>query len=168
MTMPWGELQLAPKAYIFLLPLLSLVILGIGYLFIINAQKKIQRHGEAAMAGIITLTNILLGFSGIRIIKIASSVFEPLIDPRINQVFTPALVAFVVVYFLAPKFIEKFKEYGLITDPQTHAHPGMILSEPSARGGGLIFTVGVLITAVFFIKLKPIIGGNLYWSDKFL
>jgi UDP-GlcNAc:undecaprenyl-phosphate GlcNAc-1-phosphate transferase len=159
MTMPWGKLQLAPKSYIFLIPMISLVITGVGYLFIINARKKVQRHGETVMVGIITLANILLGISGLRIIKIASSVFEPLIDPRINQVLTPTLFSFVIVYFLAPKFIEKFKDYGLITDPKIHSHPGMLLSKPSARGGGLIFTVGVLITALFFIKLKPIIVG---------
>lgn len=161
MTMPWGTSQLAPKSYIFLLPALSLVILIGGLFFANNAKKRYQRYGESALIGIVTLANLLLCFSALRIVRVASSMFIPLVDPRIKQVITPALFAFTVVYFIAPRIIEKIKEHGIITDPQKHAHPGMVLTKPSARGGGVIFAVGVLITTILFIKPTPMILGIL-------
>lgn len=161
MTLPWGVEQLAPKILIFLLPLLSFVILLLGIFFISNAAIRIQRHGPAILTTIVTVTNLLLGYSVLRILNVTSSVFDPLFDPRLSQIFIPGLFAFMVSYFVAPWFINKFKEKGIITDPSIHKHPGMLLSKPSARGGGVIFIFGVLITSVLFLKATPMVIGIL-------
>jgi hypothetical protein len=144
MGMPWGTQQLAPKAHIFIIPVVATLVVSVGLYFTFNAINKFQRYGDSAIIAAVSTTNLLLAYSVIRIIRVASKIHEPLFDPRFNQIFTPALFSFVIVYFLAPKLIEIFKERGLVTDPQTHSHPGMILKKPSARGGGMIFTIGVL------------------------
>ena len=161
MGMPWGTQQLAPKAHIFIIPVVATLVVSVGLYFTFNAINKFQRYGDSAIIAAVSTTNLLLAYSVIRIIRVASKIHEPLFDPRFNQIFTPALFSFVIVYFLAPKLIEIFKERGLVTDPQTHSHPGMILKKPSARGGGMIFTIGVLLTAIFFVKPSPMIIGIL-------
>ncbi len=159
MTSAWGADQLAPRAYIFLIPLFSAFILFGGVFFINYAMSKYQRYGERVLIWIVTLANIFLAYSVLRIINISSQVFEPLFDPRFNQVLFPAIFSFLIVYTIAPRFIEKFKADGLVTDPQKHKHPGMLLDKPSARGGGVIFAIGVLAASVFFVKFTPMMWG---------
>lgn len=159
MTAPWGTDQLASRGYIFIIPLVSLLILAGGVFFIRYSLTKHQRYGERIMLGIITISNILLGYSALRILNNASTVYKPIFDPRFNQILIPASLAFLVTYLIAPRFIEKFKRGGLVTDPQKHQHPGMLLDKPSARGGGVIFAIGVLVTSIFFVKLTPMMTG---------
>jgi len=161
MTLPWGTAQLAPKANIFLIPLLSIVILLAGIFFISNAAIRIHRYGPEILTTIITTANLLLGFSAIRILNVSSSVSDSLIDPRLNQIFMPAIFAYIISYLVAPWFIDKFKKRGIVTDPSKHKHPGMLLAKPSARAGGVIFTFVVLITSVFFLKSTPMVLGIL-------
>ncbi len=158
-TKPWGELQLAPKNQIFIIPLMTLVITLFGLLFGYLAKKKYYRYGEDITYVFITVCNLLLTYSAIRIIQISSIPFEPLIYPLYLTMLPPAILAFGIVYLATPKIISILKENGIVTDPQLHMHPGMLLVKPSARGGGLIFTLGVIISSLFFVKMSPVFIG---------
>lgn len=161
LTMPWGEMQLADKSYIYLIPWISLLLVMAGLAFIYNAIAKYQRYGGTIILTIVTITNLLLAYSVVRIIHVSSDLFTPLINPGVNQIFLPAIVAFTVVYLSAPRFIEYLKDKGIVTDPKKHQHPGMVLVKPAVRGGGTIFTIGVLVTSIFFVKFSPMIIGIL-------
>jgi UDP-GlcNAc:undecaprenyl-phosphate/decaprenyl-phosphate GlcNAc-1-phosphate transferase len=160
-TMPWGTQQLTTRVHIFVLPALMALITSCSVVLIYFMKKFYLRYGTTLMYAFTTLCNLLLSYAIVRTIIVASSPFKPIIKPEYLNLMAPILVSFLVVYFATPKLMEKIKEKGVVTDPQKHNHPGMILTQPSARGGGVIFTLGVLVAALFFTKLTPTVVGLL-------
>lgn len=158
-TKPWGEFQLAPKNHIFVIPLMSFIVVSLGLFFGLVAKRKYFRYGEEITYFMITVCNLLLTYSIVRIVQIASIPFEPLIYPLYLTMVPPAILSFGIVYLLTPKIIGLLKENGIVTDPQLHRHPGMLLVQPSARGGGMIFALGFVVSSVFFIKISPVFIG---------
>lgn len=158
-TLPWGETQLADKTKIFLLPLFSLLIIAAGGLFSIYAKKNTLRYGDILTLLFSTVCVSLLTYSQLRIIFTASTPFAPIINPHLLKLFAPFSTAFLASYFLTPRFIKFAREKGLVTNPKIHEHPGMVLDKPSARGGGLVFTLSFLAISLLFVKLSPPIIG---------
>lgn len=156
---PWGDFQLDFKRNLFIIPLMTFAIVTTGLFFGAIFKKKYYRYGEDLSYVFITICNLLMTFSVVRIIQIASVPFEPLIYPLYLTIVPPAFLAFAIVYLITPKIIELLKENGIITDPQLHKHPGMLLVKPSARGGGAIFAIGVAVTSLFFVKISPVFIG---------
>lgn len=153
-TKPWGDYQLAAKGYIFLIPTMSALITTVGLYFTSHIKKQFLRYGEYVNLLFITISNFLLTYSLLRIIKVASTPFKPLIYPELLDLLVPFSIALMIVYFITPRFIEFAKERGLITNPDLHDHPGMILSKPSARGGGVVFVIGFILTSILFISFS--------------
>jgi len=130
-----------------------------GFLFAKYLSDKVARYGEGILLSFVTLCNALLTYSVFRLVQIASVPFKPIINPVYFQILVPLSFGFVISYLVAPKIISLMVERGVVTDPQAHAHPGMILKKPSARGGSLIFTLGVILASLLFVKIKPVTIG---------
>lgn len=153
-TKPWGDLQLVPKDKIVFIPLFSILFFLTGMLLIQQIKKHYLRYSEEVLIIFVCISNFFLTSSLVKIINAASTPFLPIINPYYAQLILPFLASFLLVLVLTPKFIDYAKDRNLVTNPTIHDHPGMALSKPSARGGGVVFTVGLLLTALFFIPLS--------------
>ncbi len=158
-TLPWGEKQLAAGTYIFLLPLLAWLIFFAGIVFVILAFKYHLRFGKEIITSSVIFALCVLAYSSVRIIFIASVPFEPFINPNVLNMAILLGLGFIVAYVIAPKVISYMFDNGIVTDPNIHKHPGMILVKPSARGGGIIFASAFIILSLIFIPLsKPVLA----------
>lgn len=147
----WGDYQLADKVWLYAIPAASFLIMGLGMALTVPVRRYYMRYG-VSLVGIFTVTaNLLLTFSLLRIIFNASVPFEPLIEPVYLDLIVPGAAALLAVYFILPRFISYAKSKDLETSPEIHTHPGMLLSEPSARGGGFIYGMAFLVLAVIFV-----------------
>lgn len=150
-TRLWGDYQLADKMWLYAIPAASLLAVVIGMLLTLPVRRYYIRYG-IYLIGIFTISaNLILTFSMLRIIYSASTPFDPLINPLYLDLLVPGFIAFLTIRFILPRFINFAKERDIVTSPEIHSHPGMLLSEPSARGGGFIYGIVFLILAVIFI-----------------
>lgn len=149
-TKLWGDYQLADKNYLYLIPLISAFITVLGLTFAIPARRYFFRYALNVINIFTIMANTLLTASLLRIIFRASIPFEPLINPTYLELTITGLVAFLLVNFVLPRFINYAKEKDIVTSPVLHDHPGMLLSQPSTRGGGFIYGMAFLILAIFF------------------
>ncbi len=158
-TLPWGEKQLAYSEFIFLLPIFAWLIFFTGIVFVLVGSKYHLRYGKEITTNSVTMALVLLAYSSIRIIYIASEPFEPLVNPNLLYMCVLFGLSFGVAYLVAPKVIQFMTERGIVTDPNIHKHPGMVLVKPSARGGGVIFAVSFVTLCLVFIPLtKPVMA----------
>ena len=153
-SMPWGEMQLTDKANILALPILAWVILIVGVALILGAQKYHLRYGKEIISIAVFLFCGMLALSTIRIIFLASVPFEPLINPLTLRMLFLFILSLSFSYLLAPRIIGLMTARGIVTDPNTHKHPGMVLVKPSARGGGIIFALSFAAVALLFVPMS--------------
>jgi UDP-GlcNAc:undecaprenyl-phosphate/decaprenyl-phosphate GlcNAc-1-phosphate transferase len=66
-------------------------------------------------------------------------------------IFFPLIVAFLTTAILTPISIVLIKKAGLVDDPKTHKHPGIIHKKAIPRGGGIALFFGIVITGIFFL-----------------
>jgi len=157
-TRIWGDFQMAPKFNLYLIPLVSLTINIVG-LFLALLNKFFIRYLEDIIWYLIFFTNLFLSGSVLRIIRIASVPFKPLVDPLYIGLIPAFFFAFVSIRIFMPYFIEYAKRKKIITNPKIHNHPGMILQSPSARGGGFVYALVFLFSAIIFVGFeKNLIG----------
>ena len=158
-TMPWGDPQLAGKSAVFLLPILSSVILILGLLLFFALEKQFIRHLSDVIGWFISVSNVMIACRFGRSRLTRWSPFESLINPLYVSLIMPFVVALLLVHFLLPYFIKYVKVKDIVTDPEIHSHPGMILTRPSARAGGAFYAVVFVVVAVFFVGLtKEFLG----------
>jgi len=69
------------------------------------------------------------------------------------SIFFPLIIAFLVTATITPVSIILIKKIGLLDDPKTHKHPGIIHRKITPRGGGIPLFVGIVLTAIFFLPL---------------
>jgi len=69
------------------------------------------------------------------------------------SIFFPLIIAFLITAVITPASIILIKKIGLLDDPRTHKHPGIIHRKITPRGGGIPLFVGIVSTAVFFLPL---------------
>ena len=154
-TRMWGDYQLVEKSWLYLFPIAAFLIMAVGLIFTIPIRRYYVRYG-VTLVGIFTISsNILLTYSLLRIIFKASAPFEPVINPTYLDLLIPAFVAFMSMHFVLPRFIKYAQERDIVTSPQIHSHPGMLLSEPSARGGGFVYGIAFLVLAIVFVGFPP-------------
>lgn len=146
----WGEYQLASKFSIFLIPLMMLAISLVGLLFILLNKRYVQFFEDIVWMFVL-VSNLILMASVFRIIQIASLPFKPFINPLYMGLIPYFVAAFLLMYLIMPYFIDFAQRKKLVTNPQIHDHPGMILQSPSARGGGFVYSLVFLLSAVLFI-----------------
>ncbi len=150
-TKLWGDYQLADRYWLYSIPAASLAIVALGLLLTIPVRRYYVRYGVSLIGFFTIFANIILTFSLLRIIFNASTPFEPLVNPVYLDLLVPGLLAFIAMHFILPRFISYAKEKDLVTSPEIHSHPGMLLSEPSARGGGFVYGMVFLIMAAVFV-----------------
>lgn len=158
-TMPWGDPQLAQKDAIFMIPIMSSLVLIAGIILYFLLNRFFFRYLADVVGWFISVTNIMLSYAVYYIVVSASGIFDSLINPLYVSLLLPFLVAFCLVYFLLPYFIDFVKVKDIITDPEIHSHPGMILTKPSARAGGAFFAVIFVLVSVFFVGFSQQLMG---------
>ncbi len=149
-TKTWGDYQLAPKFSIFLIPLMMLAISFVGLLFVLLNKYYIQFFEDIVWMFVLS-SNLVLAASSFRIIQVASLPFKPFINPLYIGLVPYAVAAYLLMFLIMPYFIDYAQRKKLITNPQIHDHPGMILQAPSARGGGFVYSLVFLLSAFLFI-----------------
>jgi UDP-GlcNAc:undecaprenyl-phosphate GlcNAc-1-phosphate transferase len=75
--------------------------------------------------------------------------------------FSPFLLALLTSFLLSPFYVRLMEKWKIVTDPSKHFHPGMILKQPSARGGGLFFGILFVLLSLLFVPLSPKVSGVL-------
>lgn len=154
----WGDSQLVDRNLLYLIPLISLAITLLGAVFFIPVKHFYIKHA-LTLIGIATISaNLLLSFSLVRIIFIASSPFQPVIDPLYLDLLLPGILSFIAMMLVLPRFIEYAKKIDLVTNPALHDHPSMVLKAPSARGGGFIYGMLFLFLGIVFVGIPQNMG----------
>jgi UDP-GlcNAc:undecaprenyl-phosphate GlcNAc-1-phosphate transferase len=157
-TKLWGDEWLAPKSYLYLIPVVTMGITLFGAVLTLVNKYYIKYFYELIF-GSMVVCQLLLTFSIVRIIFSASVPFTPLIDPRFLPLLVPFVVSYFVMYFFLPNFIDFAQKRRLITNPALHSHPGMVLHSPSARGGGFIYGGVFLLLAFIFVGFSKLYFG---------
>jgi UDP-GlcNAc:undecaprenyl-phosphate GlcNAc-1-phosphate transferase len=163
-TRLWGEDQLAGKSSLFLIPAISIIISLIGFLFIHYLNAKFYKYGAQIVAFAVTFCHTFLTYSLFRIIGKALLVQNPLISLGFMQMFIPFLLSLFMSLLLSPFYVRLMEKWKIVTDPSKHSHPGMILKQPSARGGGLFFSILLLTLTLIFVPLSTEVAGILILS----
>jgi UDP-GlcNAc:undecaprenyl-phosphate/decaprenyl-phosphate GlcNAc-1-phosphate transferase len=68
-------------------------------------------------------------------------------------IFYPLIIAFFITTIVTPISLILIRKMGLLDDPKTHRHPGIIHKKIIPRGGGIPFFIGIVITGMFFLPL---------------
>lgn len=77
----------------------------------------------------------------------------------LNLSLLPALIAFLLAFFITPFVIKLAEKIGIIDDPATNKHIKVIHTYPVPRGGGLAIFLALSISALMFIHVdKHLIG----------
>ncbi len=150
-TRIWGDYQLADKSWLYLIPVISFLIMLVGLLFSIPIRRYYVRYGLNLITIFTLSSNALLTYSLLRIIFKASTPFDPLIEPLYLDLIIPFAVAFFAMHFTLPRFVKYAQDKDIVTSPDLHSHPGMLLAEPSARGGGFLYGMAFLLLAAVFV-----------------
>jgi len=153
-TKNWGLEMLTNKSNILIIPVVSTLIALISYFLVRFSEKYYQYLFHEIIFYFSVILNLVLTFSLTQIIK--KTTFSNLffLDYVGSELLNSFFIAFIITVGIAPYFISLYEKYGLITDPKKHQHPGMLLKNPSARGGGLIFAFAFSITALISSKLN--------------
>lgn len=157
-TKYWGDYWLAPKNYIYLIPLTSFCIFILGLILVVVNRFYVKYFYELIWT-VVIFSMAFLTYSIFRIINSASVPFDPIINPVVIPLALPLATAFFITYFILPGFIDYAQSKKLITNPSIHEHPGMVLKAPSARGGGLIYGAVILVVAVMFLGVSKNFSG---------
>jgi len=166
-TLPWGEVRLVNNNFLFAIPLISFC------LWLFNQGVRIW----ATEIKYLNLTvSLILLWSLFKIIAAVSPLW-PHAYFDFKNIILPAGLGLITSYLLSRPLISLVKKLGLIDDPKTHQHPGMLLKKPTPRGGSLIFFLSFLICSLVVVPLGEIpwgilVGGALYTGlglldDKF-
>ena len=157
-TKIWGDMQLAPKSNIYVIPLISVLISLFG-LFLILFNRYHIRYLPQTVWFFVISANLFLFYSVVRIIFSSSSPFPPLIPPQYMRLLPVFFAAYLFVNFILPYFIEFAHKQRLITNPDIHGHPAMVLKTPSARGGGFVYGIAVVILSILFVGVNEQFSG---------
>ena len=69
------------------------------------------------------------------------------------SIFFPLITAFLITIIVTPISLVLIKKMGLLDNPKTHKHPGIIHKKTVPRGGGIPFFIGIAIAGLFFLPL---------------
>lgn len=150
-SQPWGEPQLTTKGHLLIIPLITSILIPLGFFLFYIAKKYYLLKAQKLVLITLTIANIINTVALIRIIYIATINFTPIIPSIYKNLFVLFSVSFILLLIFTPYFIKLFISKGLITSPQTD-HPGMVLRHAVTRGGGFVFSIFVFIISVFLVK----------------
>lgn len=158
-TKEWGLTQLADKIYLYTFPVLTFFACVVTLVLGFFNKKFFLRYGNFTVFTLCFCYAIILSLSMFRIISISLPDTVFFIPQVYMQYVLPFLFSFIFSLLATPIFIKFAQDKGIVTQPSIHKHPGMVLTNPSARGGGFVYTLVFLISSVFFITPSlPVIG----------
>ncbi len=155
-TKNWGLDVLAYKNNILVIPFVATLIIIFSFLVLKISERLLQFKIDSIIYFSATISNLVLTFSLVNIIKKVTYSNLFFLDFVGTELLNSFFFSLILSLSLTPIFMNIFKKYGLITDPKKHQHPGMILKQPSVRGGGLIFALSFAITSLLYTKAVPI------------
>lgn len=151
-TKNWSLEILAPKEDVLVIPFISVVLI-ITCVFIIQLSKKLlQFKFQNIFFTFTVIGNLVLTYSLVSIIKRTTYSNLFFLDFIGTELLNSFFISLILSFALTPLMLGIFKKYGLITDPKKHQHPGMILKQPSVRGGGLVFAISFTISSLLLTK----------------
>lgn len=68
-------------------------------------------------------------------------------------IFFPLIIAFLITAVVTSISLGVIKKMGLLDDPKTHRHPGIIHKKIIPRGGGIPLFIGIVLAGIFFLPL---------------
>lgn len=154
-TRSWGEGQLIPANYLYAIPLISVILLaacmGVSNMFY---KDKNSKEGVHTTFILLTITIGSLGYSLLRAVQKASVPYPSLIDRNVVSLLPLIAISFIICFLIVPYVIRLARHYNIVTDPNLHSHPGMILKKPSARAGAAAFYVAFVVVSLIFIPIS--------------
>ncbi|MBI4089388.1 MAG: undecaprenyl/decaprenyl-phosphate alpha-N-acetylglucosaminyl 1-phosphate transferase [Candidatus Levybacteria bacterium] len=69
------------------------------------------------------------------------------------MVIFPFITAFILTTLVTPISLLIIRKIGLLDDPKTHKHPGIIHKKVTPRGGGIPLFIGIIVAGIFFLPL---------------
>lgn len=166
-TLPWGLDQLAPTFFLLALPIIGLVLL----IFNLTIRTWAKEVGYLSL-----IVNLLLLLSMVKIIGSISPLW-PHFYFDLKNIIAPAGVAALLSWGLSKPAVSLARKLGIIDDPATHKHPGMLLNKPTPRAGATVFLFSFLVTVFLIVPMDQIpwgiiLGAILYvalgvFDDKF-
>jgi len=97
LTKYWGNFQLAPKTHIIIIPFISIGVTAIGLILMAFLNRYFVRYAVDVMSFVITFFNLSISYQLIRLVKISSSPFNPLL----NSVFFDLAIPLIFIFILA-------------------------------------------------------------------
>lgn len=70
------------------------------------------------------------------------------------MIFLSLITAFFITVLITPLSIIFIKKMGLMDNPKTHRHPGIIHKKTIPRGGGIPLFLGIVLAGIFFLPLS--------------
>lgn len=151
-TLPWSQLVLSPRENILILFVFSIVISTLGYILSIRELALSNYSLTRVYSVTTTISNLILIFFIFRIINVVS-ITEPQIPREFKLLIFPAAFAFITTMLVTPLVIKLAYKLKFIDDPLSHKHPGMLITKPTPRAGGLAFLIGILIPSIVFLPI---------------
>lgn len=159
-SLPWGLRQLATPLQLTLLPLLALSLLFFN-LILTEVYLQKQERVLAKVTAWFTLFNVfLLIFALYRIINLVAA---PNTLPALlrEAVFIPMALTFLAALIITPFTLQLSEKWGLIDNPKTHQHPGMLLTKATPRAGALPAFLAIALVSLLFIGVSDVFVGLL-------
>ncbi len=157
MTSKWGESTIATKNEVLVVPFISLGILLCSYFLLKISKNFYQLYLEEIVRGVTTFSISIFTIGLYLIIRKSTNTNIFFLDQLGSELLNLLFLSTITSLIATPIFIRIFKKFEIITDPKKHQHPGMILKYPSARGGGLVYSIIFGFIALIFTKFSPLI-----------
>lgn len=69
-------------------------------------------------------------------------------------IFLSLTIAFLITVIITPISLSFIKKMGLLDNPKTHRHPGIIHKKIIPRGGGIPLFIGIVLTGILFLPFS--------------
>ena len=160
-TKSWGNSILASKIDIYVIPIFSALFTATAFALAYFCKKLYFTFlSQILLAGTFVFNTAGL-LSTLGIIYISSQIPFTIIQlpQQIQDLLMLLILGFFASYFFLPRFAAWAFKKNLVTDPSQHKHPGMILTKPSARGGGFVFSVIFAVLSLLLLEKTPVVLG---------
>jgi|694.fasta_scaffold00773_27 UDP-GlcNAc:undecaprenyl-phosphate GlcNAc-1-phosphate transferase len=153
LNFPWGKNQIADKNDLWIIFIVALFLLILNSFFSVRESLKANYPISRIYLFLSLFINSLLCFYTYSIID--SVAYKSLVLPDyIKIILIPTNLAFWATVLSAPFVIKIAKEFRFMDDPLSHKHPGMLLTKPVPRAGGLAYILGILIPGIFILPIS--------------
>ena len=152
LSLTWGKAQLSPNSDLWILFIAALTLFIINFILSLIESLKANYLISRIYLFLALITNVLLCIYTYSIVDSVSFVgFE--IPPYIKLILIPLNLAFWATVASAPIVIRIAKTFKFMDDPLSHKHPGMLLTKPVPRAGGLAYILGILIPGIVLLPI---------------